>query len=59
MTQATSLKTLSSSVSTQDIISTGSRVLASILSALRIISSAWEESRAEYKKHAILGGGWE
>jgi hypothetical protein len=26
---------------------------------LRIIASAWEESRAEYKKHAILGGGWE
>jgi hypothetical protein len=26
---------------------------------LRIISAAWEVSRMEYKKHAILGGGWE
>jgi hypothetical protein len=26
---------------------------------LRIIGEAWKESRVEYKKHAILGGGWE
>jgi hypothetical protein len=29
------------------------------MAILRIIGEAWEESRAEYKKHAILGGGWE
>ena len=33
--------------------------LAAILKTLRMIGSAWEESRVEYKKHAILGGGWE
>jgi hypothetical protein len=33
--------------------------LAAILKTLRMIGKAWEESRVEYKKHAILGGGWE
>lgn len=36
-----------------------SGTLAAILKTLRMIGSAWEESRVEYKKHAILGGGWE
>lgn len=35
------------------------RTLAAILKTLRMIGSAWEESRVEYKKRAILGGGWE
>ncbi len=34
-------------------------ILAEILKTLRMIGKAWEESRVEYKKHAILGGGWE
>ena len=33
--------------------------LAAILKTLRMIGSAWEESRVDDKKHAILGGGWE
>ncbi len=33
--------------------------LAAILKTLRMIGSAWEESRVEYKKRAISGGGWE
>lgn len=33
--------------------------MAAILKTLRMIGKAWEESRVEYKKHAILGGGWE
>ncbi len=33
--------------------------LAAILKTLRMIGKAWEESRVEYKKRAILGGGWE
>lgn len=37
----------------------GSGILAAILKTLRMIGSAWEEARVEYKKHAILGGGWE
>lgn len=42
-------------------LATGSNsgILAIILKTLRIIGKAWEESRVEYKKHAILGGGWE
>ncbi len=32
--------------------------LAAILKTLRMIGSAWEESRVEYKNRAILGGGW-
>jgi len=42
-------------------LAAGSRTgtLAAILKTLRMIGSAWEESRVEYKKRAILGGGWE
>ncbi len=36
-----------------------SGILATILKTLRMIGKAWEESRVEYKKRAILGGGWE
>ena len=34
-------------------------LLNRLIAILRIIGEAWEESRVEYKKHAILGGGWE
>lgn len=42
-------------------ITTGSNsgILAAILKTLRMLGKAWEESRVEYKKRAILGGGWE
>ncbi len=42
-------------------LATGSNsgILATILKTLRMIGKAWEESRVEYKKRAILGGGWE
>jgi hypothetical protein len=42
-------------------VTTGSNsgILAEILKTLRMIGKAWEESRVEYKKRAILGGGWE
>lgn len=59
MTQASTINQVSSSVSAQEAIAAGTGILSSILNTFRIISSAWEESRAEYKKHAILGGGWE
>ena len=36
-----------------------SHAFNSFRKTLRIISAAWKESRVEYKKHAILGGGWE
>ncbi len=36
-----------------------SGILAAILKTLRMLGKAWEESRVEYKKRAILGGGWE
>lgn len=36
-----------------------SGILAAILKTLRLLGKAWEESRVEYKKRAILGGGWE
>ena len=36
-----------------------SGILAAILKTLHLLGKAWEESRVEYKKHAILGGGWE
>jgi hypothetical protein len=42
-------------------VSAGSNsgILAAILKTLRMVGKAWEESRVEYKKRAILGGGWE
>lgn len=42
-------------------VSTGSSsgILATILKTLQMLGKAWEESRVEYKKRAILGGGWE
>ena len=42
-------------------ITTGSNsgILAAILKTLHMLGKAWEESRVEYKKRAILGGGWE
>lgn len=34
-------------------------ILDGFQKVLRILGTAWEESRVEYKKRAILGGGWE
>ena len=59
MTQTSTMSTTLSNISSKDILETSLRALNRIKNTLRIISKAWEESRVEYKKHAILGGGWE
>lgn len=59
MTQVSTINSVGSGVIAQEAIATGTGLLSSILTTMRIIGLAWEESRTEYKKHAILGGGWE
>ena len=59
LTQAASINTSVVSQTVNTTISAGSKAINTVIATLRIIASAWEESRAEYKKHAILGGGWE
>ena len=55
----TTIKTNLTNATVESAIEKSSGVLESILSTLDILGKAWEESRTEYKKHAVLGGGWE
>jgi hypothetical protein len=55
----TTVKTNLTNASVESAIEKSNGVLNSILNTLDILGKAWEESRAEYKKHAVLGGGWE
>jgi hypothetical protein len=55
----TTIKTNLTNATVESAIEKSSGVLESILSTLDILGKAWEESRVEYKKHAVLGGGWE
>ena len=56
---STIIKTTISGISASQVLEHSSYILNSVFKTLRMIGDAWEESRAEYKKHAILGGGWE
>jgi hypothetical protein len=56
---STIIKTTISGISASQVLEHSSYVLNSVFKTLRMIGDVWEESRAEYKKHAILGGGWE
>ena len=55
----TTIKTNLTNATVESAIEKSSGVLESILNTLDILGKAWEESRMEYKKHAVLGGGWE
>ena len=59
MNQTVSIKPAIHTPTVQDAYATAKRLLNRLIAILRIISTAWKESRVEYKKHAILGGGWE
>jgi hypothetical protein len=59
MNQTVSIKPAINTPTDHDSYATAKRLLNRLIAILRIIGEAWEESRVEYKKHAILGGGWE
>ena len=59
MNQIVSIKPAINTPTIHDAYVTAKRLLNRLIAILRIICTAWKESRVEYKKHAILGGGWE
>ena len=59
MNQIVSIKPAINTPIDHDSYATAKRLLNRLIAILRIIGTAWKESRVEYKKHAILGGGWE
>jgi hypothetical protein len=59
MNQTVSIKPAINTPTVHDAYATAKRLLNRLIAILRIIDTAWKESRVEYKKHAILGGGWE
>jgi len=59
MNQTVSINPAINTPTDHDSYSTAKRLLNHLIAILRIIGTAWKESRVEYKKHAILGGGWE
>ena len=59
MNQTASIKPAINTPTDHDSYATAKRLLNRLIAILRIIGTAWKESRVEYKKHAILGGGWE
>lgn len=59
MNQTVSIKPAINTPTVHDAYVTAKGLLNRLIAILRIIGEAWEESRVEYKKHAILGGGWE
>ena len=59
MNQTVSIKPAINTPTVHDAYVTAKGLLNRLIAILRIIGEAWKESRAEYKKHAILGGGWE
>ena len=58
MNQTVSIKPAINTPTVHDAYVTAKGLLNRLIAILRIIGEAWEESRAKYKKHAILGGGW-
>ena len=59
MNQTVSIKPAINTPTVHDAYVTAKGLLNRLIAILRIIGTAWKESRVEYKKHAILGGGWE
>jgi len=59
MNQTVSIKPAINTPTVHDAYVTANGLLNRLIAILRIIGEACKESRVEYKKHAILGGGWE
>ena len=59
MNQTVSINPAINTPTVHDAYLTAKGLLNRLIAILLIIGEAWEESRVEYKKHAILGGGWE
>ena len=59
MNQTVSIKPAINTPTVHDAYVTANGLLNRLIAILRIIGEEWKESRVEYKKHAILGGGWE
>jgi hypothetical protein len=59
MNQTVSIKPAINTPTVHDAYTTAKGLLNRLIAILRIIGTAWKESRVEYKKHAILGGGLE
>ena len=59
MNQTVSIKPAINTPTVHDAYVTANGLLNRLIAILRIIGEVWKESRVEYKKHAILGGGWE
>jgi len=59
MNQTVSIKPAINTPTVHDAYTTAKWLLNRLIAILRIIGTALKESRMEYKKHAILGGGWE